>query len=88
MGIFSPGHGTRQNSAICSAMVRSRVIQAGGGCYLSRILFANWVRQESEMFKLFYQKKFPTAKSEFQTRFETHSIYSHNPPEATVIVKK
>ena len=36
----------------------------------------------------FYLTRFPTAKSEFQTRFETRSRYSHTPPETAVIVNR
>ena len=36
----------------------------------------------------FYLTRFPRAKSEFQTRFETRSRYSHTPPETTVIVNR
>ena len=62
MGIISPVDGTRQNSALCSAVVRSRVIQAGGGYYLSRILFENWVQQKSDLFKLFLSNNFSNSK--------------------------
>ena len=34
----------------------------------------------------FYITRFPTSKSEFQTRFENCSRYSHTPPETAVIV--
>ena len=57
-------------------------------CYLSRICFANWVRQESDMFNLFISNKVYNSKSEFQTRFETRSRYSHTPPETAVIVNR
>ena len=46
-------------------------------CYLSIICFANWVQQESELFNLFLSNKVSNSKSEFQTRFETRSRYSH-----------
>ena len=36
----------------------------------------------------FYLTRFPTAKSEFQTIFETRSRYSHTPPETAVIVNR
>ena len=36
----------------------------------------------------FYLTMFPTAKSEFQTRFETRSRYSYTPPETAVIVNR
>ena len=36
----------------------------------------------------FYLTRFPTAKSEFQTGFETRSRYSHTPPETAVIVNR
>ena len=36
----------------------------------------------------FYLTRLPTAKSEFQTRFETRSRYSHTPPETAVIVNR
>ena len=57
-------------------------------CYLSRIRFANWVQQESELFNLFLSNKVSNSKSEFQTRFETRSRYSHTPPEIAVIVNR
>ena len=56
--------------------------------YFSRIRFANWFRQESEMFNLFLSNKVPNSKSDFQTRFETCSRYSHTPPETSVIVNR
>ena len=46
-------------------------------CYFSRIQFANWVWQESELLNYFYLTRFITAKNEFQNRFETRSRYSH-----------
>ena len=36
----------------------------------------------------FYLTRFPTAKSEFQNRFETRLIYSYTPPETAVIVNR
>ena len=36
----------------------------------------------------FYLTRFPTSKSEFQTIFETRSIYSHTPPDTAVIVNR
>ena len=36
----------------------------------------------------FYLTRFPTAKCDFQTRFETRSRYSHTPPEIEVIVNR
>ena len=60
----------------------------GPRCYLSRICFANWVRQEIEMFNLFLSNKVSNSKNEFQTRFETRSRYSHTPPETAVIVNR
>ena len=36
----------------------------------------------------FYLTRFPTAKSEFQTRFEARSRYSHTPPETAVVVNR
>ena len=32
------------------------------GCYLARIRFVNWVRQESEMFNLFLSNKVSNSK--------------------------
>ena len=60
----------------------------GGGCYFSRIRFANWVRQESELITYFYLTRFITAKNEFQNRFETRSRYSHTPPKTSVTVNR
>ena len=57
-------------------------------CYFSRICFANWVWQEIELLTYFCLTRFPTAKSEFQNRFETRSTYSHTPPETAVIVNR
>ena len=57
-------------------------------CYLSKIRFANWVQQESELFNLFLSNKVSNSKSEFQTRFETRSRYSHTPPETAVVVNR
>ena len=34
----------------------------GGSCYLSRIRFVNWVRQESELFNLFLSNKVSNIK--------------------------
>ena len=36
----------------------------------------------------FYLTRFPIAKSEFQTRFETRTRYSQTPPETVVIVNR
>ena len=36
----------------------------------------------------FYLTRFPTAKSEFQTRFKIRSRYSHTPPETAVILNR
>ena len=36
----------------------------------------------------FYLTRFPTAKGEFHTRFETRARDSHTPPETAVIVNR
>ena len=57
-------------------------------CYFSRICFANWVWQESELLTYFYLTRFPTAKNELQNRFETRSRYYHNSERENTVQTK
>ena len=59
--IFGPSVSPPEIVEIGNIVIFSQFLWVGS-CYLSRIRFANWVRQESELFNLFLSNKVSNSK--------------------------